>query len=444
MNKPLFDYKGTFPIDSLTESIKRIALCLYLSNGFKVEYTISALLSALAAAIGRKLVLHVKGTWYASCALFFLVAGIRGQNKTHPVNFAYGALTDRDIQRMKEYRPKKREYNQNKHLYEKGKLEEEPIEPILERTLLSDYTPESLRSILYNNPVGVSIVIDEIRSLIKYAGRYGGQNSIIEDLLSAYSGQPLRSARETKDPIAVEHPFVCLIGTIQIELLSTFLSQENIYNGFGDRFLIAYPDNMDIPLWTEDDDDSMALNCKAEWDAIINKTLTIPFTTIDDGHDVQPKILEFTPEAKHYLFEWVNVGIEETNKQTDLVLKNVRVTKDNDNLCRLALIIQVLRWATEGASLDEVDIQSVKTAIELTKYYQNTYKLALRGSIDDYDMLEAWLSLLNEEFTTKEALDAGCVVGIPRRSVFSYFNKLRTLTPPKITKIAHGRYKKLD
>ena len=44
------------------------------------------------------------------------------------------------------------------------------------------------------------------------------------------------------------------------------------------------------------------------------------------------------------------------------------------NAGRLALILQVMKWATEEGTLQFVDLESVKGAIRLIDYYEDTYQ----------------------------------------------------------------------
>lgn len=70
--------------------------------------------------------------------------------------------------------------------------------PQLVTTVISDFTPEAMMSIHQHNPRGIALVVDEIRALFNSVKRYNNRNNLIEDLLTAYSGQPLKVIRKSE------------------------------------------------------------------------------------------------------------------------------------------------------------------------------------------------------------------------------------------------------
>ncbi|MFQ8804378.1 MAG: DUF3987 domain-containing protein [Alistipes indistinctus] len=88
--------------------------------------------------------------------------------------------------------------------------------PVLKRTIVSDFTPESLLQTHNNNPRSVAILVDEIMGMFNSANRYtNGQ--LIEQLLTAWSGGALDVTRVSNSvPVHIEHPCISnIIGGTQ-------------------------------------------------------------------------------------------------------------------------------------------------------------------------------------------------------------------------------------
>ncbi|GHV64993.1 hypothetical protein FACS1894199_04560 [Bacteroidia bacterium] len=62
------------------------------------------------------------------------------------------------------------------------------------------------------------IYADEIMGLIKNLNRYNS-GSDIEDYLSLWSHKQMDVTRKLSDPIHIENPFCCIVGTVQTSIL---------------------------------------------------------------------------------------------------------------------------------------------------------------------------------------------------------------------------------
>lgn len=80
--------------------------------------------------------------------------------------------------------------------------------------------------------------------------RYNNRNNLIEDLLTAYSGQPLKVIRKSEArPILIKNPCINIIGSVQTNLLPEIFRAEYMANGLLDRFLFVYPKDRRISGW---------------------------------------------------------------------------------------------------------------------------------------------------------------------------------------------------
>lgn len=126
--------------------------------------------------------------------------------------------------------------------------------------------------------------------------------------------------------------------------------------------------------------------------------------------------------------------------------ENNREPKVVTNVARLALVIQVMRWACGESHINYVDITSVKSAILLNAYFEDclqNIKTFMRQveygtSTPEYDVLGS----LKDEFTTQEAITTirKCF-NIQGRSAYMQLSLM--IKNKLIEKISHGRYKKV-
>lgn len=111
----------------------------------------------------------------------------------------------------------------------------------------------------------------------------------------------------------------------------------------------------------------------------------------------------------------------------------------------MALILQVMRWAAGECQMDCIDITSVKGAIQLIEYFEDSYKRvnALSGMDEPNRNQDRWLAMVGDTFTSSEAEQAGQRTGVSRRTVFSSLKRLCETTPPVLQKVKQGVYEKV-
>jgi hypothetical protein len=120
--------------------------------------------------------------------------------------------------------------------------------------------------------------------------------------------------------------------------------------------------------------------------------------------------------------------------------------KLDGNASRLALVFQIMKWAAGEGNMQCIDLDSVKSAIRLIDYYENTYQrvqdIIVSGNLETGT--DDWLAYLNHQFTSKEALEIGKRMGMSRRSVYYALDNLCSLQHPVIIKVRHGVYEKKE
>lgn len=445
------EFEGVFenkiPLNAFPSKIQDMILVLSRQENYSIEYTMASLLVAVSTAIGNAVNIRIRGGWISNPALYMILVGRPGMGKTPPLDFAFRPIRKHDAQAVKQFKLEMEQYNNLIESY-KGKKENTtplPDKPILRRTTISDFTPEALMRALDDNQRGIVVYVDEIMGMFNAVNQYS-RGQLIEQLLTAFSGKPLDISRCSMPiPIHIEHPFINIVGTMQTTRMHELIGKGYKENGLIDRIIFVYPSSQEISDWQLDEDSSFATFEKysAMWKSIIDKVVSLPFVENENGGNIQ-NILDFSSEAKAYFTNWRNNAIRTINQIQDDGLVDSRVIKTPMITARLALILQILRWACGEVHKDFVDIDSTKSAIALSEYFECCYsdiqKYMLKESVEPQK--KELLDCLSESFTTADAIQAGKEVGLSGRSVM--YSLVSLATNKIIKKVKRGEYEKLQ
>ena len=445
------EFEGVFenkiPLDAFPAKIQDMILVLSRQENYSIEYMMASLLAAVSTAIGNAVNIRIRGGWISNSALYMILVGRPGMGKTPPLDFAFRPIRKHDAKIIKQFKLDMEHYNS---LVENGKAKKDnssplPDKPILRRTIISDFTPEALMRALDDNQRGIVVYVDEIMGMFNAVNQYS-KGQLIEQLLTAFSGKPLDISRCSMPiPIHIEHPFINIVGTMQTTRMHELIEKGYKDNGLIDRIIFVYPSSQEISDWQLDEDSSSASFDKysAMWESIINKVISLPFTETEDNGLTQ-KILDFSSEAKAFFTNWRNEAIRAVNQIQDDGLVDSRVIKAPMITARLALVLQILRWACDEVHKDFVDIDSAKSAIALSEYFENSYvniqKYMLRESVEPQK--RELLDCLSVTFTTADAIQAGKEVGLSERSVM--YSLVNLATNKIVKKVKRGEYEKLQ
>ena len=217
-------------------------------------------------------------------------------------------------------------------------------------------------------------------------------------------------------------------------------------NGLLDRIIFVYPSSQEISDWQTDEDSTSSSFEKYSilWEDIINRICEICFITEENNEYALQSVLNFSTEAGAYFTDWRNDLIHKVNQIKDDSMVDSRVMKTPIIAARLALVFQILRWACGEVHKDFVDIDSTKSAIRLSAYFEDCYsnvqKFMLMESIDSQK--KEMLDIVPHLFSTAETVQAGKEVGMSERTVMYVLNKLAA--NKVIRKIKRGEYEKLQ
>ena len=445
------EFEGVFeskiPLNAFPVKIQDMILVLSRQENYSIEYMMASLLVAMSTAIGNAVNIRIRGGWISNSALYMILVGRPGMGKTPPLDFAFRPIRKHDAQAVKQFKLEMEQYN-NLIESNKGKKENTtplPNKPILRRAIISDFTPEALMRALDDNQRGIVVYVDEIMGMFNAVNQYS-RGQLIEQLLTAFSGKPLDISRCSMPvPIHIEYPFINIVGTMQTTRIHELIEKGYKENGLLDRIIFVYPSSIEIADWQLDEDSSFASFEKysAMWESIIDKVVSLPFAENESGGNTQ-NILDFSSEAKAYFTNWRNNAIRAVNQIQDDGLVDSRVIKAPMITARLALILQILRWACGEVHKDFVDIDSTKSAIALSEYFESCYadiqKYMLNESIEPQK--KELLDCLSVTFTTSDAIQAGKEVGLSERSVM--YSLVNLATNKIIKKVKRGEYEKLQ
>ena len=217
-------------------------------------------------------------------------------------------------------------------------------------------------------------------------------------------------------------------------------------NGLLDRIIFVYPSSQEIPDWQMDEDSASSSfeRYSVLWEDIINRICEISFPLKDNNENTVQNVLNFSPEASVWFTNWRNAAIRAVNQIKDDTLVDSRIMKTPVIAARLALVFQILRWACGEIHKDFVDIDSTKSAIRLTSYFEDCYSNIQRFMIMESiePQKKGLLDLVPSLFTTAEAVQAGKEVGMSERTVMYVLNDLAV--KKVIRKIKRGEYEKLQ
>ena len=141
-----------------------------------------------------------------------------------------------------------------------------------------------------------------------------------------------------------------------------------------------------------------------------------------------------TADAEEYFYDWYNRIIDSVNAIENDAEVESRKMKLNGHAARLALLFQIMKWAVGEADMQYVELFSVKTAIRMVDYYEETYRRIQEIIVSDSigETKEAWLSLLGDTFSTGDAIVAGKKVEMSRRTVYYALEQLCRFQNPLI------------
>lgn len=432
---------NSFPFEVFPLPVQKIITATNENLNFPIDFIGASLLYAISVAVGNTHNVEVKKGFQQSAILYLAIVARSGTTKSHPLSFAIHPIIECDKRSYRQYEQQRQEYEKAVGLSKKEREKQdidEPIKPVWHRFLLSDFTPEALADVHKFNKRGIGVYVDELAAWFKNFNRYN-KGSEMEFWLSQWSGKPINIDRKTGEPIFIPMPFISVAGTIQKGILNELAKDSRAQNGFIDRILFVIPDNIQKEYWSETD---LPPDIFENWERIISNLLKLSVSN-DDTLNPSPEILRFTPEAKKLLFEWQKANTDQCNQAENEALSGI-FSKMDMYVLRLALLLEMLRFACNESDKQAVSIEAVQGAVKLVEYFKNSAVkvnsiLSNASPLDKYPAdKQALYKDLPDAFTTEEGLKIAKDLGVAERT-FKYFLNDKEL----FKRISRGEYEKL-
>lgn len=159
----------------------------------------------------------------------------------------------------------------------------------------------------------------------------------------------------------VEKPFMPVIGGIQPGILNTLYSEDKKDNGFMDRMLISFPENI-VPLYNDKEIDYDVLKW---YDMAIKKTILL-IEQIDDDRN---KVVFSTNAKKMWIDKFNEISNKQNSENENEYFKSM-YPKQKSYIPRFALILNVLFCTIDDKySIDVICDKAMEGAIKLSDYF---------------------------------------------------------------------------
>lgn len=429
-----------FPVEVFPLHIQQIITATNENLNFPIDFIGASLLYAVSVAVGNTHRVEVKKGWLESSVLYLAIVARAGTNKSHPLSFALQPIIEQDKRTYRQYEQQRQQYEIAVNLSKKEREQQaidEPVKPVWQKFLLSDFTPEALAEVHKFNKRGIGVYVDELAGWFKNFNRYN-KGSEMEFWLSVWSGKPINIDRKTGEPVFIPLPFISVAGTIQNGILNELAKDSRTQNGFIDRILFVIPDNIQKEYWSETD---LSPDVSEIWQSIVSNLLSLSITN-DETLNPSPEVLKFTPEAKRLLFEWQKSNTDQSNDAENEAISGI-YSKLEMYAIRLALILEMMLYACNESDKQAVSVKAIQGALKLVEYFKNSaVKVnSILSNANPMDKLpadkQALYKALPDTFTTETGLQIAESLGVAERTFKRFLNEKELFN-----RISRGEYEK--
>jgi len=429
-----------FPVEVFPLAVQQIITATKKDLGFPIDFTGASILYAASVAIGNTHCVEVKKGFRQSAVLYLAIVGRPGTAKSHPLSFAVQPIRVQDNTSHRLYEQQRQKFEREVSLSKKDREQQgigDPSKPNWRKFLLTDFTPEALAEVHKHNKRGIGVCVDELAGWFKNFNRYN-KGSEMEFWLSQWSGNPINIDRKTGEPVFIPVPFISVCGTMQQGILNELAKESRTQNGFIDRILFVMPDNLRKECWSETE---LPTGIAENWQSIISSLMNLAITE-DETMNPSPEVLQFNPSAKTLLFKWQKANTDQCNQAASAALSGI-FSKMDMYVLRLALILELLRYACDESDKQTISARAVQGAIKLVEYFKNSAVkvntiLSNSSPLDKHPTnKQALYRALPNTFTTEIGLGIAQELGVIERTFKNFLNEEELFT-----RTSWGEYEK--
>lgn len=452
-------YKLVFPVEAFPQKMQDIINIYNECFGFPKDYYGLSFLTVGGAVLGNGFRAKYKSRWHTNALLYSAIVGPSSIGKSQVLNEAvypvYQMEDDFAAKNqvvMQKFKDELTSWNNTRSKDAATK----PEQPGLYEIFIDEITIESLYGSMKNNPKGLLYFKDELSAWINGMGQYkGGKGTEGEFWLKNWGGARVKISRMGKAPVFINKPCIPVLGALTPGFLTKLAEGGRSENGFLQRVLFAYPDNMDKPKEAEHTPDPAVFQ---EYGKIIEEMNKLPHNfkrnnsnadDIEDFASQEPVMLLLSEKARIRFSAYLETNRLSINGTDDDMVKSIYGKMDSYCL-RFSLILELMGLACklidikpdpnepfEGATKGflstaafkdyTISLESVENAILLSEYFKQTAFKVVRRFDSPVSRLNTsqrdfYKSLPDEEFTTKSAIELGKSADLGRATVERLLN----------------------
>jgi len=436
LNEPIVSSENQFPIEVFPKLFKDLVIDLNKSLNFPIDYTGTAVLTAMATVFGTSVKLRVKNNWFEYASIYGCIIGNAGANKTHPVNTIFAPIKEIDKTNHNSFAGKLAEWSKwNKLSKAEKESTTEPQFPILTKSVLTNFTPEVLYKRLDENLRGCTVLSDEMATFFDGMNNYS-KGDQIGVYLSFWSNQSTTIDRIGNPiPLFIQNPYLSIIGGLQPRVLINSFPVQKLNNGFFQRFLFAFPQTtLKSPINDNESNEQLYRN----YENFIKNYYGLT-NVAEVNEQINSRMLKWNQESKAFFYEWQKNNCDLVNEYSNSI-KGEIASKFDNHFVRLTLLLQMMK----DPKSDFIELEAVKGAERLCLYFMNcSFKvLEVIQNPDEYlsTLTENKRKLykdLKHSFTTAEAINTGLKFEIQDRRVKEFLKDTILFK-----RIKHGFYQK--
>ncbi len=439
-----------FPLEVFPERIRRVVEDCYTMLSYPRDFTASGILATAAIAIGRTCKAIYQ--WEETGCVYMAIVAPPGTAKSHPLTFALHPVIMANKAAIRDYN------RAHKELADSGEADTGALRD--KQCLFGDFTIEALIKSASRNRRGISVYMDELFGFFQNFNRYNA-GSEQEFWLSNWSGTPYAVTRMQRK-YYLEWPAISILGTIQPSRLEELGKGGRSQNGFTERILFCYPDQVPIIRLRKrmERSDTRHILLK-NYTAIINVLLDKQLELVGTDTEEEDKAWDifFSPEADDYLTDYINALKKDMEEKIENEYTLNVYSKMQTYCIRFALLLNRLDYAcacqenTDFPPTDDqtIRLEQIQRAAILSEYFlkhalkaQNAISGATPLDKLPRDQQQYYRSLpIGQEITTA-MLEQKAIPykGISRATLFRLLNEPN---PERriFAKLRHGVYERI-
>lgn len=374
-----------FPILSLTERLEKYAINVAESLQVTIDMISSLELAVVALSVQNKFIAIPKPDWKEPLNLYVVVVGKPSERKSPTIKEATAPVHEYERMENERRKPKIAKYIAAKKLITKQieKLENaaagkgntkgapglddilkkraelESLEEVRPLRLIADNTtPEALIKLMAENDGCIAVISSEGGIFDIMAGLYSNGAINIDAFTKAYSGDPIRIDRATKQGETVDNPALTMLLTVQPTVLTDAI-ENRAFRGRGlmARFLYSYP--CSAVGHRRFKTQPVSKEARYMYDNLIQRLLAIPVPE-------EPMPIRFSKEAQDVLEEY----FYDIEKRLSSDLEEIEdwAGKLVGQTVRIAALLHITEYIEKSAAY-EVSADIMKRAIDIGNYY---------------------------------------------------------------------------